>query len=148
MSTDNKSNKQTRRSNPLEGSSLLSSASVEPPPLPSLLTTSVAPATLPQSVEPSVKEETGQSSLLYRGKRTAEFRLRPFEQQYDRQTIYIDAYLAGAVDALVQLVAGGNKTRFVNEMVHEMVKKYDHLLQENEELVKLCEEKYRKKHRL
>ena len=74
--------------------------------------------------------------------------LRPFEQQRERQTIYIVAYLAGALDALVQLAAGGNKTKLVDEMARDILKKHERLLQENEDLVRLCEEKYRKKHSL
>ena len=85
---------------------------------------------------------------MYTSKPSAEFRLRPFEQQRDRQTIYIDAYLAGALDALVQLVAEGNKTRLVDEMVRDLLKKHERPLRENEELVRLTEEKYRKKHHL
>lgn len=146
MSTDPKSRQ--RRSNPLEGSSLLSSTPVEaPPPLPTL--PSAAPVAAPAQREVRhTAEETGQPPLLYTSKPSAQFMLRPFEQQRDRQTIYIDAYLAGALDALVQLAAGGNKTKLVDEMARDILKKHEHLLQENEDLVRLCEEKYRKKHNL
>jgi hypothetical protein len=62
--------------------------------------------------------------------------------------VYINAYLAGALDALVQLVADGNKTRLVDEMVRDLLAKYERVLRENEDLVRLTEEKYRKKHNL
>ena len=149
MSTDSKS-KQPRRSNPLEGSSLLSSTPVEPPPaLPSVPGTTPSPVAPAAPVQREVRhttEEVGQPPLLYTSKPSAQFMLRPFEQQRDRQTIYIDAYLAGALDALVQLAAGGNKTKLVDEMARDILKKHERLLQENEDLVRLCEEKYRKKH--
>jgi len=74
--------------------------------------------------------------------------VRPFEQQHDRQTIYIDARKAGALDALVKLVSRGNKTDLVAEMVDDIIAKYAQLLQANEGLVRLTEEKYRKKHNL
>ncbi len=74
-------------------------------------------------VQPTA-ETAGQPSLLYTSKPTAEFRLRPLEQQHDRQTVYINAYLAGALDALVQLVADGNKTRLVDEKVRNLLAKY------------------------
>ena len=149
MSTESKSKQQTRRSNPLEGSSLLSTTPVEPPPLPTM-PAATAPVT-PAPPRPEVQhttETTGQSALLYTSRPSVEFRLRPFEQQHDRQTIYIDAYLAGALDALVQLVADGNKTRLVDEMVRNLLAKYERELRENEDLVRLTEEKYRKKHNL
>lgn len=143
MSTDPK--KQTRRSNPLEGSSLLSSTPVEPPPLPSMPTTAASPAA---PVQQTRATQPGESSLLYTSKPSPAFRLRPFEQQHDRQTVYLNAYLAGALDALVQLAADGNKTRLVDEMARDLIKKHERVLRENEDLVKLCEEKYRKKHNL
>ena len=144
MSTYNK-NKQTKRSNPLEGSSLLSSTPVEPPPLPTMPAEVTQTPSQPE-VQPTV-EMAGQP-LLYTSKPSAQFMLRPFEQQHDRQTIYINTYFAGALDALVQLVADGNKTKLVDEMVRDLLKKHERVLRENEELVRLTEEKYRKKHNL
>lgn len=145
MSTDSKSKQ--RRSNPLEGSSLLSSTPVEPPPLPTMPSAASPTAPVQREVQPP-PEEASQPSLLYTSRHSAQFIMRPFEQQRDRQTIYIDAYLAGALDALVQLASGGNKTKLVDEMVRDILKKHERLLQENEDLVRLCEEKYRKKHNL
>ncbi|GHO94644.1 hypothetical protein KSF_046920 [Reticulibacter mediterranei] len=55
---------------------------------------------------------------------------------------------AGAVDALVKLVAKGNKTDLIAEMVNNILEKYALLLEENAKLVQLLEEKYRKKHNL
>jgi hypothetical protein len=144
VSTYNK-NKQTKRSNPLEGSSLLSSTPVEPPPLPTM-PNEVIPAPSQPEVQHAV--ETAGQPLLYTSKPSAQFMLRPFEQQHDRQTIYINTYFAGALDALVQLVADGNKTKLVDEMVRDLLKKHERVLRENEELVRLTEEKYRKKHNL
>ncbi len=148
MSTDRKS-RQPRRSNPLEGSSLLSTTPVEPPPalpsMPDAATSPVAPA-LSQPVARRATEEADQPPLLYISRPSAQFMLRPFEQQHDRQTVYIDIHLAGALDALVQLVADGNKTKLVHEMARDLIKKHERVLQENEDLVRLCEEKYRKKH--
>jgi hypothetical protein len=147
VSTEPK-HKQTRRSNPLEGSSLLSSTPVEPPPpLPTMPTEASVPP-VPQQPQVQQPTETVGQPLLYTSKPSAQFMLRPFEQQHDRQTIYIDTYLAGALDALVQLVAGGNKTKLVDEMVRGLLKKHERVLRENEELVRLTEEKYRKKHNL
>ena len=134
--------------NPFEGSALFSSPAA--PALPELTGTPAQQETS-AAPKPSVNaatSSTDQPPLLYTSKPTAQFRLRPFEQQHDRQTIYIDAYLAGAVDALVELVAGGNKTRLVNEMVRDLLRKHEQALRENEDLVRLTEEKYRKKHNL
>jgi hypothetical protein len=149
VSTDSRS-RQPRRSNPLEGSSLLSSTPVEPPPLPAM------PGTAPALATPALSEPQGQvaveavvqPSLLYTSRPSAQFMLRPFEQQHDRQTVYIDVHLAGALDALVQLVAHGNKTKLVDEMARDLIKKHERTLREHEDLVGLCEEKYRKKHHL
>lgn len=133
--------------NPFEGSALFSSPAA--PALPELTGTPAVQET--SAAKPPANAATGaadQPALLYTSKPTAQFQLRPFEQQHDRQTIYINAYLAGALDALVELVAGGNKTRLVNEMVRDLLRKHEQALRENEDLVRLTEEKYRKKHNL
>lgn len=128
--------------NPFEGSALFSSA----PPLPEL-SSSPPEAEQPQSAAASVNEQQP-SSLLYNTQPPPEYILRPFEQRHDRQTIYIDARKAGALDALVRLVVKNNKTELVNEMVDDILAKYAQLLQENAELVQILEDKYRKKHNL
>jgi len=89
-----------------------------------------------------------QTPLLYNTQPPPDYILRPFEQRHDRQTIYLDARKAGAVDALIELVAKGNKTNLVEEMVNDLLEKYAQLLQDNAELVQILEEKYRKKHNL
>lgn len=126
-------------SNPFEGSALFSSA----PSLPELPTSSDAP----QQAQAAPAEPPA-APLLYNTPAPPEYVLRAFEQRHDRQTIYIDARLAGALDALTKLVARGNKTDLVDEMVSDMLAKYEHVLQENVEMVRILEEKYRKKHNL
>ena len=86
--------------------------------------------------------------LLYNTPPPANYILRPFEQRHDRQTIYLDARKAGAVDALVELVAKGNKTELVAMMVDDLLTKYASVLEENADLVRILEEKYHKKHNL
>ncbi|MHB8596740.1 MAG: hypothetical protein ACYDER_08015 [Ktedonobacteraceae bacterium] len=128
--------------NPFEGSALFSSG----PPLPDLS----SPSSEAERAQPPAApaEQRRPSSLLYNTQPPPDYILRPFEQRHDRQTIYIDARKAGALDALVKLVARNNKTDLVDQMVNDILAKYADVLQENEELVKLLEEKYRKKHNL
>ena len=131
---------QRTSSDPFAGSALFSSAPVLPalpvlPPSPSADASPQAP----------VEQHT---TMLYTTPAPPAYTLRPFEQRHDRQTIYIDARKAGALDALVQLVARKNKTDLVDEMVTDILAKYAEVLRANEEMVQLLEEKYRKKHNL
>lgn len=128
------------RSNPLTGSALFSDTGNA---VPELLPSTGAPS---GKIAPRWGEQ--KTSLLYNSPPPAEFMVRPFEQQHDRQTIYINARKAGALDALVTLVTKGNKTDLVDIMIDDLIEKYAELLQGNEELVILKEEKYRKKHNL
>lgn len=147
--TDKPKSKARPLKNPFEGSALFSPSTA--PALPDLAGTAAPEETqtpAPSQQVKAVATATDQTPLLYTSKPAAQFQLRPFEQQHDRQTIYINAYLTGALDALVELVAGGNKTRLVDEMVRDLLKKHEQELRENEDLVRLTEEKYRKKHNL
>lgn len=133
--------------NPLGSSPLLSSSAATPPELPAFPPVpSAAPA--PAQASFGATHQQQQDPLLYNTQPPASYILRPFEQRHDRQTIYLDARKAGAVDALVELVAKGNKTELVAMMVDDLLTKYAPLLQENAELVQILEEKYRKKHNL
>lgn len=135
-------------SNPLGDSPLLAPTSA-PPGLPALPTGETSSQQFPSgSQPPPVHFGEQKPALLYSSPVPPEFMVRPFEQQHDRQTIYIDARKAGALDALVKLVSRGNKTDLVAEMVDDIIAKYAQLLQANEGLVRLTEEKYRKKHNL
>jgi hypothetical protein len=133
---------QRSQSNPLSGSALFSDTPAAPP-LPDL-TTGAGP------IQSSTTARWGEqiTPLLYNSPAPPEYTLRPFEQRHDRQTIYIDARKAGALDALVKLVKKGNKTDLVEEMVNDILEKHAQVLQENTELVRLLEERYRKKHNL
>ena len=104
--------------------------------------------TQPTEQEKASRTNQQHPSLLYNTQPPVDYILRPFEQRHDRQTIYLDARKAGAVDTLVKLVAKGNKTSLIAEMVDDILEKYAPLLQENAELVQRLEEKYRKKHNL
>jgi hypothetical protein len=146
--------RQHRSTNPL-GSSPLMSPPASPPTLPTFPpassgASSSAPSMpqLPVAPAASIGSDDQQIPLLYNTPPAPDYILRPFEQKHDRQTIYLDARKAGAIDALVSLVAKGNKTNLVEEMVDDLIAKYAQLLQENAELVRILEDKYRKKHRL
>jgi len=132
-------------SNPLAGSALFSSADTvqDLPDLPE--ETETRPSTQRSTAAPT---EPPAASLLYNTPAPPEYVLRPFEDRHDRQTIYIDARKAGALDALAKLVARGNKTDFFEEMVSDILAKYADVLQANSEMVRILEEKYRKKHNL
>ncbi len=132
-------------SNPLAGSALFSSAADPVANLPEL--PEEAPATPPVR-KPSPASGEQRSSLMYNTPPPPDYILRQFEQRHDRQTIYIDARKAGALDALVKLVARGNKTDLVDEMVSDILEKHAQALQNNEELVGILEERYRRKHNL
>ena len=145
--TDNKSQKgktpQRTPSNPFEGSMLFSSA----PALPELpASNDVSSQVQPSSGTAGATEQ--QSALLYNTPAPPAYTLRAFEQRHDRQTIYIDARKAGALDALVQLVARKNKTDLFDEMVTDILAKHADVLSDNEEMVRLLEERYRIKHNL
>lgn len=137
-----KGSRQRTSSNPFEGSALLSSA----PALPTLPTSPSASPVQPHPPAASSGEQ--QTPLLYNSQPPPDYILRQFERRHDRQTIYIDARKAGALDALVKLAARGNKTDLIDEMVSDLLNKYASLLQENEELVRILEDHYRKKHNL
>lgn len=129
-------------SNPFEGSALFSSA----PALPEMPATS-SDEVAPQTQAPAAPTEQ-KAPLLYNTPAPPAYTLRAFEQRHDRQTIYIDARKAGALDALIQLVARKNKTDLIDEMVDDILAKHADVLRENEEMVRLLEERYRKKHNL
>jgi len=130
----------------------MSSSSSAPPTLPTfpppVPTASSSPSLVQQPSAALVVTNQQQTPLLYNTQPPPDYILRPFEQRHDRQTIYLDARKAGAVDALIELVAKGNKTNLVEEMVNDLLEKYAQLLQDNAELVQILEEKYRKKHNL
>ena len=134
---------QRTSSDPFAGSALFSSA----PALPALPTLPVLPPSPSADASPQAPVEQ-HTPVLYTTPAPPAYTLRPFEQRHDRQTIYIDARKAGALDALVQLVARKNKTDLVDEMVTDILAKYAEVLRANEEMVQLLEEKYRKKHNL
>ena len=126
-------------------------SSSAPPDLPTFPPAPTAPSTtslVQQPLTTPVTTNQQQTPLLYNTQPAPDYILRPFEQRHDRQTIYLDARKAGAVDALIELVAKGNKTNLVEEMVNDILEKYAQLLQDNAELVQIVEEKYRKKHNL
>ena len=130
---------QRTSSDPFAGSALFSA--------PALPTFPVLPPSPSADASPQAPVEQ-HTPLLYTTPAPPAYTLRPFEQRHDRQTIYIDARKAGALDALVQLVARKNKTDLVDEMVTDILAKYAEVLRANEEMVQLLEEKYRKKHNL
>ena len=130
---------QRTSSDPFAGSALFSA-----PVLPTLPVLPPSPSA-DASPQAPVEQHT---PVLYTTPAPPAYTLRPFEQRHDRQTIYIDARKAGALDALVQLVARKNKTDLVDEMVTDILAKYAEVLRANEEMVQLLEEKYRKKHNL
>lgn len=142
--TDKQPKGKPSRTNPFEGSALFSSA----PSLPELPTSSDAPPQAQSSATTATPTEPPAVSLLYNTPAPPEYVLRPFEDRHDRQTIYIDARKAGALDALTRLVARGNKTDFFEEMVNDILAKYADVLQANGEMVQILEQKYRKKHNL
>jgi len=131
---------QRTSSDPFAGSALFSSA-------PALPTLPVLPPSPSADASPQAPVEQ-HTTVLYTTPAPPAYTLRPFEQRHDRQTIYIDARKAGALDALVQLVARKNKTDLIDEMVTDILAKYAEVLRANEEMVQLLEEKYRKKHNL
>lgn len=135
-------------SNPLGDSPLMEGGN-PPPTLPAF------PPAVPETPTSSARQpsrtsvaQSQQTSLLYNTPPSPDFLARPFERQKDRQTIYIDAYKAGALDALTTLVFGKNKTKMIEEMVDDLIAKYEQVLQENEEFVRKAEERYREKHNL
>jgi len=130
---------QRTSSDPFAGSALFSA--------PALPTFPVLPPSPSADASPQAPVEQ-HTPVLYTTPAPPAYTLRPFEQRHDRQTIYIDARKAGALDALVQLVARKNKTDLVDEMVTDILAKYAEVLRANEEMVQLLEEKYRKKHNL
>ena len=130
-------------SNPLGNSPLLGPSEARPD-----LPTFPPPV---QGGQPSVTPTAShwqQSSLLYNTPPPPEYIARPFDKRHDRQTIYIDARKAGALDALIKLVADGKKNNLVAEMVEDILAKHVDALQGNEELVKFYEDKYRKEYNL
>lgn len=100
------------------------------------------------SVSPPLTQQPPAASLLYNTPAPPEYVLRPFEDRHDRQTIYIDARKAGALDAVIKLAARGNKTDLYDEMVDDILAKYADVLHKNEEMVRILEERYKKKHNL
>jgi len=132
-------------SNPFEGSALFSSAPALPE-MPAASFDEVVQQTQASAAPAAPIEQ--KEPFLYNTPAPAAYQLLQFEKRHDRQTIYIDARKAGALDALVQLVARKNKTDLVDEMVTDILAKYATVLQENEEMVRILEERYRKKHNL
>ena len=134
-------------SNPLGDSPLM--GSVTPTELPTFPPPAASTSTAQQpSVAAATETHEQQAPLLYNTPPPPAFTLRPFEQRHDRQTVYIDARKAGALDALVQLVARKNKTDLFDEMVSDILAKHAEVLRDNEEMVRLLEERYRIKHNL
>ena len=133
------------KSNPLAGSALFSSTE-DVKSLPDLSEeTSTRSSTQRSSAATSDEQQV---LLLYNTPAPPEYILRAFEQRHDRQTIYVDARKAGALDALVKLVARGNKTDLYDEMVNDILAKHADVLQGNEEMVRILEDRYKKKHNL
>src|SRR5258708_3722360 len=110
-------------------------SSSPPAALPELPTFPPSVAAASSSVPPAQESSAApgatnqQVSLLYNTQPAPDYILRPFEQKHDRQTIYIDARKAGAVDALIELVAEGNKTKLVEMMINDILTKYESELQ-------------------
>ncbi len=130
-------------SNPLRGSPLMNTSGGTRPDLPTF-----PPPGPGGSSSPPIGTHWQQSSLLYNTPPPPDYIARRFEKRHDRQTIYIDSRKAGAIDALVKLVADGKKNNLVAEMVNDILAKHAEVLGQNEELVKFYEEQYRKEYNL
>jgi hypothetical protein len=85
--------------------------------------------------------------LLYTSAPSAEWIARPFDRQYDKQAMNANPYLIGAVEALGKLLRK-TKTEMYEEMMAEYVKRHEGMLQQNADVVRHFEKKYREKHSL
>lgn len=131
-----------KRESPLAGSALFNS--VPPPQLPTVSEPIQPLPSVPQTQrEPSVQEPP----LLYNTPPSAEWVARPFDRQYDKQAINANPYLVGAIEALGKLLKL-TKTEMYEEMMADYIKKHESVLEGHSDLVRLMEEKYRKKHNL
>lgn len=154
--------KKQQKSNPLEGlggSSLFASSTPTAlPQLPSIPTQQ--PVQEPPQPEPSISSPQPQETVLPQPKQSEqppmlwntpaspELILRDFVQRHDKQAIYMDVRYAGAIAALAKLVHKGNKTDLINEMIEDLLEKYSQLLNDNEALVRILEDKVREKHHI
>jgi hypothetical protein len=85
--------------------------------------------------------------LLYKSQRSADWITRPYIEQYDKQNLSADPYLIGAVEAGCVLLRL-SKTEAFNEMMEDWLVKHADVLEARPDVVRMKEEKYRKKHRL
>jgi hypothetical protein len=105
--------------------------------------------TLPAAQSQKEEKEEEEQALLYNSQqRSPEFMNRRFEEQHERQTIYVDIYKLGAIKVLTELIARGNKTDFYNEALQLMLDKHADLLGNYEEHIRYQEEFVRQKHHL
>lgn len=122
----------------------------EMPPVavqPEEATLSPAPAPMAtQPTQPAPVQEKEQP-LLYKSEHSADWLIRPYIDQYDKQALSADPYYIGAVEAGCVLLRM-SKTEAFNEMMVDWLAKHADVLEARPDVVRLKEEKYRKKHRI
>lgn len=99
-----------------------------------------------QSTQPAPAQEKD-LPLLYKSEHSADWLTRSYIDQYDKQALSADPYYIGAVEAGCVLLRM-SKTEAFNEMMVDWLSKHADVLEARPDVVRLKEEKYRKKHRI
>lgn len=101
----------------------------------------------PEEVKPKPAKKEKEPPLLYQSQPSAEYLLRPFDRQRDKGAVNGNPYLLGAIDAIGKL-ARKDKYEMFDEMILAYIESHKKLLEARPDVVRACEEKYRKKHNL
>lgn len=119
----------------------------EQAPTQEIPTTQDPPVREPVAALPSRPQQEKEDPLLYQSQPSAEYLMRPFDRQRDKGAVNGNPYLLGAIDAIGKL-ARKDKYEMFDEMMLDYIERYRTLLESRPDVVRLCEEKYRKKHNL
>lgn len=100
-----------------------------------------------EEIKPKPVKKEKEPPLLYQSQPSAEYLLRPFDRQRDKGAVNGNPYLLGAIDAIGKL-ARKDKYEMFDEMILAYIETHKKLLESRPDVVRICEEKYRKKHNL
>lgn len=92
-------------------------------------------------------QQTEEPPLLYKSQPSAEYLMRPYDRQRDKQALNADPYKIGAVEAICKLMRI-TKTDAFDEMMDMFLSKYADILESRPDVVRLAEQKYREKHHI
>lgn len=136
-----------KRGNPLFQNTEKPEVKPAQPEQPKQQDTDIVQEPKPEEVKPKPVKKEKDPPLLYQSQPSAEYLLRPFDRQRDKGAVNGNPYLLGAIDAIGKLERK-DKYEMFDEMMLTYIEMHKKLLEGRPDVVRACEEKYRKKHNL